>query len=261
MQEFQNEISSTSVEARDVTKLCRYSVQRFLSLQASTVHVNTGVSQIPRDALQLLFNIIFLWIQIPFRTPKHFFRLRPPISAELFITNEAGKRIDNISVLSGFQLPLTLCIQLKNISPDQLSRVSKLYCILHSRTSFQIFSESEDKKVPESSCQAWKSNHMVDLNDKLLHFTTGSPKRGGLHAMGSAEGTSVVDKFVSFDPNEKGQGFATCLLDVSAFPVGSYQIKWHSCCIDNNGAYWSLTPLNTDQFFTVHESSNIGPLV
>uniref|UniRef100_A0A1S4CXP0 ARM repeat superfamily protein n=1 Tax=Nicotiana tabacum TaxID=4097 RepID=A0A1S4CXP0_TOBAC len=75
MQEFQNEISSTSVEARDVTKLCRYSVQRFLSLQASTVHVNTGVSQIPRDALQLLFNIIFSWIQIPFRTPKHFFRL------------------------------------------------------------------------------------------------------------------------------------------------------------------------------------------
>ncbi|XP_070052234.1 uncharacterized protein [Nicotiana tomentosiformis] len=261
MQEFQNEISSTSVEARDVAKLCRYSVQRFLSLQASTVHANTGISQIPRDALQLLFNIIFLWIQIPFRTPKHFFRLRPPISAELFITNEAGKRIDNISVLSGFQLPLTLCIQLRNILPDQLSRVSKLYCILCSRTSFQVFSESEDKKVPESSCQAWKSNHMVDLNDKLLHFTTGSPKRGGLHAMGSAEGTSVVDKFVSFDPNEKGQGFATCLLDVSAFPVGSYQIKWHSCCIDNNGAYWSLTPLNTDQFFTVHESSNIGPLV
>lgn len=102
---------------------------------------------------------------------------------------------------------------------------------------------------------------MVDLNDKLLHFTTGSPKRGGLHAMGSAEGTSVVDKFVCFDPNEKGQGFSTCLLDVSVFPVGSYQIKWHSCCIDNNGAYWSLMPLNKDQFFTVHESSNIGPLV
>ncbi|XP_060187935.1 uncharacterized protein LOC132617066 isoform X2 [Lycium barbarum] len=261
VQEFQNELSTTRVEARDVSKLCRYSVQRFLSLQASTVHDNTGISRAPHDALQLLFNIISSWIQIPFRTPKHFFQFRSPISAELFITNEDGKRMDDISVLSGFEIPLTLCIQLRNISPDQLSQVSKLYCILHSRTSFQVFSANGDKKVPESSCQAWKSDHMVDLNDKLLHFTTGSTKRGGLHAMESAEGIYAVDKVVFFDPNEKGQGFAACLLDVSAFPVGSYQIKWHSCCIDNNGTYWSLMPLNTDQFFTVHESSNIGPVV
>ncbi|KAK4360618.1 hypothetical protein RND71_019570 [Anisodus tanguticus] len=66
-----------------------------------------------------------------------------------------------------------------------------------------------------------KSDHMVDLNDKLLHFTTGSTKSDGLHAMGSAGGTSAVDKFVFFDPNDKGQGFATCLLDVSAFPESS----------------------------------------
>uniref|UniRef100_M0ZUT5 EMB1895 n=1 Tax=Solanum tuberosum TaxID=4113 RepID=M0ZUT5_SOLTU len=261
MQEFRNEVSTTCVEARDVAKLCKYSVQRFLSLQAIHVHENNGISRIPRDALQLLFNIIFSWIQIPFRTPKHFFQLRPPISAELFITNEDGKRIDYISVLSGFQLPLTLCIQLRNILPDQLSQVSKLYCILHSRISFQVFSANKDKKVSESSCQAWKSDHMVGLNDKLLHFTTGTTERDGLHAMENAGGTSAVDKFVCFDPNEKGQGFATCLLDVSAFPVGSYQIKWHSCCIDNNGAYWSLMPLNTNQFFTVQGSSNSGQSV
>lgn len=259
MQEFQNEVSTTCVEARDVAKLCKYSVQRFLSLQAIIVHDNNDISRIPRDALQLLFNIILSWIQIPFWTPRQLFQLRPPISAELFITNQDGKRIDDTSVLSGFQLPLILCIQLRNILPDQLSRVSKLYCILHSRTSFQVFSADGDKKVPESSCQAWKSDHMVGLNDKLLHFTTGTTERDGLHTMEKAGGTSAVDKFVCFDPNEKGQGFATCLLDVSSFPVGSYQIKWHSCCIDNNGAYWSLMPLNTDQFFTVQESSNSGP--
>ncbi|XP_049383706.1 uncharacterized protein LOC125847978 [Solanum stenotomum] len=261
MQEFRNEVSTTCVEARDVAKLCKYSIQRFLRLQAIHVHENNGISRIPRDALQLLFNIIFSWIQIPFRTPKHFFQLRPPVSAELFITNEDGQRIDDISVLSGFRLPLTLCIQLRNILPDQLSQVSKLYCILHSRISFQVFSANKDKKVSESSCQAWKSDHMVGLNDKLLHFTTGTTERDGLHAMENAGGTSAVDKFVCFDPNEKGQGFATCLLDVSAFPVGSYQIKWHSCCIDNNGAYWSLMPLNTNQFFTVQESSNSGQSV
>ncbi|XP_010317177.1 uncharacterized protein [Solanum lycopersicum] len=260
-QEFRNEVSTTSVEARDIAKLCKYSVQRLLSLQAILVHENNGISQIPRDALPLLFNIIFSWIQIPFRTPKHFFQLRPPISAELFITNEDGKRIDDISVFSGFQLPLTLCIQLRNISQDQLSQVSKLYCILHSRTSFQVFSANRDKKVSESICQAWKSDHMVGLNDKLLHFTTGTTERDGLRAMENAGGSSAVDKFVCFDPNEKGQGFATCLLNVSAFPVGSYQIKWHSCCIDKNGAYWSLMPLNTNQFFTVQESFNSGQSV
>ncbi|PHU26167.1 hypothetical protein BC332_04499 [Capsicum chinense] len=251
MQECQNEVSTTIVEARDVVKLCKYSVQRILGLQEIIVHGNNGISQIPHDALQLLFSIVISWIQIPFRTPKYFFQLRPPISAELFITNEDGKKMGNICVLSGFQLPLTLCIQLRNILPDQLSRMSKLYCILHSQTSFQVFSPNRLKKVPESSCQAWKSDHMVGLNDKLLHFTTGTTVWDGLRAVGSAEGTLAVDKFVYFDPNEKGQGFATCLLDVSSFPVGSYQIKWHSCCIDKDGVYWSLLPLNTDQFFTV----------
>ncbi|CAN4123656.1 unnamed protein product [Withania somnifera] len=251
MLEFQNEVSTTCVEARDVAKLCKYSVQKFLSLLAIIVHGDNCISRIRHDALQLLFNIIFSWIQIPFRTPKHFFQLRPPISAELFITNEDSKRINDISVLSGFQVPLTVCIQLRNISSRQLSQVSKLYCILHSDTSFQVFSVNGDKKLPRSSRQAWKSDHMVDLNDKLFHFTTGTTERDGLCVMRSAGGTSAVDKFVSFDPNEKGQGFATCLLDVSSFPVGSYQIKWHSCCIDINGAYWSLMPLNTDQFFTI----------
>lgn len=76
MQEFQNEVSTTCVEARDAAKLCKYSVQRFLSLQAIIVHDNSGISRIPHDALRLLFNIILSWIQIPFRTPKRFFQLR-----------------------------------------------------------------------------------------------------------------------------------------------------------------------------------------
>lgn len=76
MQEFQNQVSTTCVEARDIANLCKYSVQRFVSLQAIIVHDNNVISRIPRDALQLLFNIIFSWIQIPFRTPKHFFQLR-----------------------------------------------------------------------------------------------------------------------------------------------------------------------------------------
>ncbi|OAY78318.1 hypothetical protein ACMD2_20992 [Ananas comosus] len=31
----------------------------------------------------------------------------------------------------------------------------------------------------------------------------------------------------------------------------SYQINWHSCCIDTNGSHWSLLPLNAGVSFSV----------
>lgn len=92
---------------------------------------------------------------------------------------------------------------------------------------------------------------MVEMNEKLLDYVTQcGTKNISKYGSGGTDG-KFVNTVVCFEPNERGQGFASCLLDVSRFPIGSYRIKWHSCCVDNHGTYWSLLPLNAGPVFTI----------
>lgn len=93
---------------------------------------------------------------------------------------------------------------------------------------------------------------MIDLNESLFQHVAEDRKTTNtkLRRVDNGDG-GVVKAFVCFEPNERGQGFSTCLLDVSGFPVGSYKIKWHSCCVDDQGSYWSLLPLNAPPIFTL----------
>ena len=49
--------------------------------------------------------------------------------------------------------------------------------------------------------------------------------------IGDDNNKTAVKVLVSGEPNQKGPGFSSCMLDVSDFPAGSYRIKWHSCLI------------------------------
>lgn len=104
---------------------------------------------------------------------------------------------------------------------------------------------------------------MLDLNEKLLRYVRGCGKAKSSTNMrnsggGSGSGGGVVDGFASFEANERGQGFFSCLLDVSGFPVGCYRIKWQSSCVDSEGSYWNLLPLNVGPVFTVNKPSMVG---
>lgn len=100
--------------------------------------------------------------------------------------------------------------------------------------------------------QPWETDDMVENNEKLLKYATDcSTKKGNKRGRSSDEG-EFVNSFVCFDLNDRGQGFSSCLLDVSGFPVGSYRIKWYSCCFDNQGQCWTLPSLNPGPVFTVH---------
>lgn len=92
------------------------------------------------------------------------------------------------------------------------------------------------------------------MSNKLFHHAIKPGKKPGVAGRfdWNNNGVSAV---VQFEPNERGQGFSSCLLDVSRFPVGSYQIKWLSCCIDQHGSYWNLLPLNGKPVFTVKKAS------
>lgn len=92
---------------------------------------------------------------------------------------------------------------------------------------------------------------MIDMNEDLFEHVTEAGKTSNTKRRRVSDGDEVVKAFVCFEPNERGQGLSTCLLDVSRFPEGSYEIKWHSCCVDDRGSYWSLLPMNAAPVFTL----------
>ncbi|OAY68423.1 hypothetical protein ACMD2_25106, partial [Ananas comosus] len=64
-----------------------------------------------------------------------------------------------------------------------------------------------------------KMNEMVQLNAMLLHYL--KEDAGKANEINIANGDEdLVTACVCFEPNERGQGFSICLLNVSAFPEG-----------------------------------------
>ena len=179
---------------------------------------------------------------------------RPFIGSELFVHNKDSSNGVDISVSQGSHLTLNICLQLKNVPPKLLVKSTKLYCILHCSTVFHV--PCGQRKAPENSLfgyEAWKDDEIVELNQKLFCHVLDSAagqRRIGRHSRGHGN-SRAVETFMDFRPNEKGQGFSHCSLDVSNFPLGSYRIKWHSCLVDSQDSYWSLLPLNSGPVFFV----------
>lgn len=135
-----------------------------------------------------------------------------------------------ISVLPGYHLHLDLCLQLNDILPESRVRITKLYCILQTQT---LHHGVDDNKL--------------ELNDKLVEYVNKCEKDDTFNGQ-------IAETIVCFKPNGKGQGFSTCMLDVSRFALGSYEIKWHAGCLDIDGCYWSLNSFNSGPVFTVRKS-------
>lgn len=108
----------------------------------------------------------------------------------------------------------------------------------------------------------WETDNMIQMNEKLFHYVTKCTKKtyNGKRGRDTEidNDDRIVKRFVCFELNDIGQGLSNCLFDVSHFPVGSYSIKWHSCCVDSRGSYWSLLPLNTGPVFTVQKPPVVG---
>ena len=177
---------------------------------------------------------------------------RPFIGSELFLHNEDSGNGVEISVSQGSHISLNICLQLKNVPPNLVVKSTKCYCILHCSTSFLVPC-GQTLGHSQSRSEAWKDDEIVELNQKLVcHVLDGvaGKRRISMHSRGHGN-SMAVETLMDFRPNEKGQGFSHCSLDVSNFPVGSYRIKWHSCLVDSQDSYWSLLPLNPGPVFFV----------
>ncbi|KAG4958663.1 hypothetical protein JHK82_035366 [Glycine max] len=233
---------------KEVLNVCSYAVSGAVRLFEKIA------PQFTENALSLTSNTLIKWMHIHFRLPKYFFKVRPFIGSELFVHNKDSSNGVDISVSQGSHLTLNICLQLKNVPPKLLVKSTKLYCILHCSTVFHV--PCGQRKAPENSLfgyEAWKDDEIVELNQKLFCHVLDSAagqRRIGRHSRGHGN-SRAVETFMDFRPNEKGQGFSHCSLDVSNFPLGSYRIKWHSCLVDSQDSYWSLLPLNSGPVFFV----------
>ncbi|XP_038892420.1 uncharacterized protein LOC120081531 isoform X2 [Benincasa hispida] len=255
-------ILDVGYEVRGILTLCRYAVSEFIRLQSKSNRVDEGTFlQVIEDGVHFLSNILTQWISIPFRVPKCFFCVRPCIGSQLFATTNARK-LDEISIPSGFHLSLNLCLQLKNIASNMSVQITKMYCILYCDLSFQELKHNGKNMQKHQVYEAWENDDIVEMHNKLLHYMTESSKNetyiGKCRTSNVCKTERVVEAFVHFEPDEKGQGFSNCLLDVSYFPVGCYRIKWYSCCVDNKGCFWNLLPLNSGPLFTIHQLPSAG---
>ncbi|KAH9747176.1 ARM repeat superfamily protein [Citrus sinensis] len=249
-----NQILDSSCEVKNIVDVCNYAVSGIVCWQneAKMVQDDKIRSEVITNGSQLLLNIILKLMNIPFRVPKFFFKVRPCVGSELFISSADVRNVDGISVSTGFPLSLNLCLQLKNVPPDLPVRLTKFYCILHCSQKLVLDGQSNEK-TPWSP-QPWEDSDVVEINEMLFQYVTECTKRTNYRKCfrdGDINNDGAVTVFVHFELSARGQGFSNCLLDVSHFPVGSYRIKWHCCCIDSQGSYWSLLPLNAEPVFTV----------
>lgn len=242
-------MDSNSFDTIGLLAACNHAVSRVVLLQNEADGVRNNHKNlilVSEQGLQLLLDIISKCMLIPFRAPSHFFRVRPCILSELIVSNsDTGFCSRGITVLQGSQLSLDLCLQLKNV-PMGLQILSiELFCFLYCKASFQVSPDIGAKTSVHIHVgyKDWDSDDMVYANEQLFGYVRGSTRE--------ATNDGVIKTFVRFEPNEKGQGFSSCLLDVSGLPTGSYRTQWLSCCVNGEGCYWSLFPLNAGPIFTI----------
>ncbi|GJN37748.1 hypothetical protein PR202_gb26734 [Eleusine coracana subsp. coracana] len=235
---------------KDLYSLCRFTVASLLRVlvDAKAKETTNGDDFLSalHGGLQFLSRTFLKFMELPFVVPKYFFGVRPCLGAELYMFDSNPVNRSGMSIEPGFQLSLTLCMKWKRVLDRTAIRFVKLYCILAASSESYLDASGTRSKQFEPQ----KTFKMVELNTKLLHYIKNELGKGkNFHSS-----TDMVTAFACFEPTDSGQGFSSCLLDVSSFPEGSYQIKWHVCCVCENGSYFSLLPLNDGAVFSVRKS-------
>ncbi|KAF7034995.1 hypothetical protein CFC21_045938 [Triticum aestivum] len=232
---------------KDSYSLFKFAVASLLRARADAKGVTTGEDALHHlhRGMQLLSSILRRFMELPFVLPRHFFSVRPCLGTELFMFDSNPANKDRISVPRGFQLSLTLCLKWKRVLERTPIRIAKLYCILATSPSSPLHIAGTRSKQFE---MRRTTSEMVLLHSKLLQHAK-SDLRKTSHKENSH--TELVAAFACFKPAGSGQGFSDCLLDVSSFPRGEYQIAWQACCVDENSRCFSLLPLNDGAVFSV----------
>uniref|UniRef100_A0A0D3EIM2 Integrator complex subunit 7-like C-terminal domain-containing protein n=1 Tax=Oryza barthii TaxID=65489 RepID=A0A0D3EIM2_9ORYZ len=121
-------MNCSGILEKDSYRLCKFAVAYFLRLRGDTKGIATGEYSVSplHGGMQFLSSILQRVMELPFVLPKYFFRVRPCFGAELHIYDSNPENRDGISVPSGLQLSLTLCLQWKCVLERSNIDISKL---------------------------------------------------------------------------------------------------------------------------------------
>lgn len=248
--QFSTRMNCSGTLEKDSYFLFKFAVASLLRAREDAKGVTTGEDTLSplHRGMQFLSSILQRCMELPFVLPKYFFSIRPCLGAELFIFDSNPANRDRVSVSPGFQLSLTLCLQWKRVLERTHIRITELYCILATSSSSRLDIAGTRSKQFEIR----RTTKMVGLNFKLLQHIKDDLRKTS-DKKNSHSKTDLVTGLACFEPTDSGQGFSDCLLDVSSFPRGSYQIAWQACCVDDKGRYFSLLPLNDGIVFSVQK--------
>uniref|UniRef100_J3MDU3 Integrator complex subunit 7 n=1 Tax=Oryza brachyantha TaxID=4533 RepID=J3MDU3_ORYBR len=242
---------------KDSYLLCKYAVAYLHGTHEDHKGVTIGEDSFSplHGGMQFLSSILQRVMELPFVVPRYLFRVRPCFGAELNIydTNPANR--EGISVLTGFQLSLTLCLHWKCVLERSSIEISKLYCVLATSSASCLHATTGTRSKKEYEMH--KSGGMVELNTLLQQYIMKDENltKSWDSKKKMKKNVEMVTAFARFEASSSGMGFSSCVLDVSAFRHGSYRINWHACCIDKDGSYYSLLPLNDGAVFAIRNSS------
>lgn len=182
---------------------------------------------------------------------------------ELFLARAGAHpgETEDLSVFQGSALALSVCLQIVHSPQESFLYLKKLVC------GFSIQSPESNGKLGDEVYPVSKSGFVVNqavhpamveqliVQSKMLM----APNSSSTWGHGSSQGQSVARKAnepapdvifsVSLDP--KGQGFASCTLDVSQVPCGEYQLMVSCICVDGKSGQWILPLLSTQPSFRI----------
>ncbi|KAL9275261.1 Integrator complex subunit 7-like protein [Drosera capensis] len=242
-------MSRTGSQPVMIRRACRNAVEAVACLQESMEgQTQDGLLRATQNGTQVLMNVIKDWIHFTFQLPTYFFKVRSCIGAFLFVSGFNSKSGAEPVIPQGSHLSLNLCLRLENVPLDLISHLKKVHCILHCKTSTLIRPHREPSGQKLIDHRAWTTDTMLHMHEKLRSYVLST---GDSIDDRVSSGHEVVEACISFVTNGTRQAFSTCLLDVSAFRVGSYKIQWHSSCVDGRGLYSTVLPLNDGPAFTI----------
>ena len=192
--------------------------------------------------------------------------IRPRTGVDLFVGQSGGEEHNELSVTQGSALLLSLHAQITNSNLETLATFKTLFCVLschcientalveedlymgwkvgwhEGQASDQNFCTLNfpllEKLVQRARCK--NAQEAVELEHDLV--TSRPPRQEQYREIeGFCKGGGVSGRsFVSIDVDMKGQGFESCLMDVTTLPCGQYQLSFHCVGLDTRNRPWVL---------------------
>lgn len=206
--------------------------------------------------MHMLKYIVEKWLCFPWKLPKHFLCTRPPVGIEAFVEIMVNTQmVEGKTISKGCLAPLSLCFQICNLDINGGIVLKRLCCavLLKSAERQNVVNEEfytgwrlgwcKDKTI-------WSDSELFLIEELMLNLGKGvSTSKEMMWEQSSEHGKYGEDKRVSppvvlCDVNEKGQGFASCLLNTSDLKCGLFHISVLAVCLDNEGSCWIVPPLS-----------------